>query len=141
MVNGSVIPPGTVVYLPTLALHRDHRNFTFAHEYWPERWLIASGQLCYEDAPLPASESYLQKANLPPFVHNEAAFTPFSVGPMNCPGKGLAMLEMHMVIVELVRNFVFRLRDGWDPATYEREFKDFFTAARPGLPVTFEPRR
>ncbi|KAI0689003.1 cytochrome P450 [Cerioporus squamosus] len=135
------IPPGTSVYLPTLALHRDPRNFTFPEEFWPERWLVASGQLGYEEARLPSSASHLKKAGFPEFVHNEAAFTPFSAGPMNCPGKGLAMLEMRMVIVELVRNFVFRLRDGWDPATYEKEFKDYFTASRPGLPVTMALRR
>ncbi len=129
------------MYLPTLALHRDPRNFTCADDFWPERWLIASGQLRYKEAPRPPSLSSLKAADLPYFVHNDVAFTPFSVGPMNCPGKGLAMLEMRMVIVELVKNFVFKLWDGWDTATYEKEFKDYFTAARPGLPVVLEPRQ
>ncbi|RDX50794.1 high nitrogen upregulated cytochrome P450 monooxygenase 2 [Lentinus brumalis] len=141
VVFGSVvIPPGTSVYLPTLALHRGPRNFTCPNDFWPERWLIASGQLRYKEARRPPSLSSLKAADLPDFVHNDVAFTPFSVGPMNCPGKGLAMLEMRMVIVELVKHFVFKLRDGWDPATYEKEFKDYFTAARPGLPVIIEPR-
>ncbi|RPD58907.1 high nitrogen upregulated cytochrome P450 monooxygenase 2 [Lentinus tigrinus ALCF2SS1-7] len=140
VIGSVVIPPGTVVYLPTLALHRDPRNFTFPDDFWPERWLIASGQRHYEEARLPSSASSLRKADRPEFVHNEAAFTPFSIGPMNCPGKGLAMLEMRMVIVKLMKNFMLELQDGWDPATYEKEFKDYFTAARPDLPVTFRLR-
>ena len=32
------------------------------------------------------------------FRHDEAGFMPFSVGPMNCMGKTLAMQEMQMVL-------------------------------------------
>ncbi|KAI0690887.1 high nitrogen upregulated cytochrome P450 monooxygenase 2, partial [Cerioporus squamosus] len=108
-----VLPPGTVVYLPPWVLQRDHRNFTFPDVFWPERWLIASGQLRYEAARLPPAANGPAKRGRerPDFVHNDAAFTPFSVGPMNCPGKGLAMLEMRTVIVALMKNFEFKLRD------------------------------
>ena len=74
------------------------------------------------------------------FVHNEAAFIPFSYGPMNCPGKALAMQQMRTVICALVQRFRFRLREGWDPRRYEADFKDYFTANRPEMPVELEPR-
>ena len=131
----SMIPPGTSVYLPPWVLQRDPRNFTFPDKFWPERWLIASGQLRYEDARLPSS---VAKHDIPEFVHNEVAFAPFSIGPMNCPGKGLALMEMRVVVVALLRNFRFRLDDGWNPAVFEEEFHDYFTASRPKLPVVIE---
>ncbi|RDX51365.1 cytochrome P450 [Lentinus brumalis] len=67
------------------------------------------------------------------FVHNEAAFMPFSIGPMNCPGKDLANLEMRAIIVALMKNFNFRLLDGWDPAKFGEDPKDYFLVARPEL--------
>ena len=85
-----------------LTLHRDPRNFSpFTDEFWPERWLIAQGSM-----ELPSS---IPKTG---FVHNSAAFIPFSygetlcfgiggevadacllrAGPANCVGKPLAIL-------------------------------------------------
>ncbi len=58
---------------------------------------------------------------------------PFSIGPMNCPGKDLANLEMRAIIVALMKNFNFRLLDGWDPAKFGEDPKDYFLVARPEL--------
>ncbi|TFK83982.1 high nitrogen upregulated cytochrome P450 monooxygenase 2 [Polyporus arcularius HHB13444] len=138
VVGSVVIPPGTAIYLPPWVLQRDPRNFTFPDAFWPERWLIASGQLHYGDARLPSSAK--RGHERPDFVHHEATFIPFSAGPMNCPGKGLAMMEMRSVVIALMKNFGMKLRDGWNPATFDQEFKDYFTAARPELPVVLEPR-
>ncbi len=76
------------------------------------------------------------------FVHNDAAFIPFSHGPMNCVGKGLAMQQMRTVVYALVQRFRMgpRLEDGWDPRSYEEGFKDCVVANRPELPVVLEPR-
>jgi len=91
------------VSIHTFTLHRDPRNFSpLTDEFWPERWLVAQGS-----TKLPSS---IAKAE---FVHNTAAFIPFSygepfcssgrlkesflmcpfrVGPTNCVGKPLAIL-------------------------------------------------
>ena len=54
----------------TLTLHRDPRNFCpFTDEFWPERWLIVQGSMELPDS-IPKTE----------FVHNAAAFIPFSYG-------------------------------------------------------------
>ena len=74
------------------------------------------------------------------FVHNEQAFLPFSTGPMNCPGKALAMQEIRMVVTALVQRFRVRLREGWDSGFYEREIRDYFNATRPRVPVVLEKR-
>ena len=93
-------------------MQRDARNFSFPDAFWPERWLIAWGHLALVDAPLPSSYSSfsslpaMSKAELAQgFVHNEHAFLVFSHGPMNCPGKALALLEMRVVAIALVHTF------------------------------------
>ena len=73
-------------------------------------------------------------------AHVELAYMPFSHGPMNCPGKGLAMMEIRMLVTAILQQFKVRLLDGWDPAEYEQNFKDYFNATRPDLPVTLESR-
>ena len=74
------------------------------------------------------------------FVHDENAFLAFSHGPMNCPGKALALLELRVAVVALVHTFRARLRAGWDSGFYEREIRDFFSATRPCVPVVLEAR-
>ena len=137
-----LLPPGTLVHIPHYVVHRDPRNFVFPETFWPERWLIASGQLLLESARLPHGLAPSPGNRKPEFefVHNEAAFIPFSIGPMNCPGKGLAMQQMRMVICALVQKFNFRLQEGWDPRRYQEDFSDYFTANRPDLPVELDPR-
>ncbi|TFK78436.1 cytochrome P450 [Polyporus arcularius HHB13444] len=153
----SLSPPGTAYWIPPWCLHRDPRNFSFPLSFWPERWLIASGQLRIEDARLPFSpppDPYPDSNSTScdftgrekrsdakvDFVHNDGAYIPFSYGPMNCPGKGLAMLEMRTVVCALLQRFEMRLREGWYPASFERGYKDYFSATRPELPVTLHLR-
>ncbi|KAI1786948.1 high nitrogen upregulated cytochrome P450 monooxygenase 2 [Ganoderma leucocontextum] len=159
VVLGSVVlPPGTHVYIPPYVLHRDARNFVFPDEFWPERWLVASGQLPLERARAPAPHTVAPPSSSRSrsrsadghascqweldsgFVHNEEGFIPFSHGPMNCVGKGLAMQQMRSVVCALVQRFRVRLEEGWDPRRYEEGFKDYLVANRPELPVVLERR-
>ncbi|PIL26841.1 cytochrome P450 [Ganoderma sinense ZZ0214-1] len=147
-----VIPPGTQVFVPPYALHHDARNFVFPDAFWPDRWLIASGQLPLSlsrlPAPAPASESprgVVEARELDfDFVHNEAAFMPFSHRPINCAGKALAMQQLRTVVCALVQRFRIRLRlpEGEkDVARYKEEFEDsYLVANRAELPVVLEPR-
>ena len=144
-----VLPPGTHVYVPPYILHRDARNFVAPDAFWPERWLVASGHLPLENARTPPSPRYSDGARGESqrevmFVHNDTAFIPFSHGPMNCVGKGLAMRQMRVVVCALVQRFRMRLaleeEEGWAPGRYEREFRDYLVANRPRLPVVLERR-
>ena len=139
-----VLTPGTYVYVPPYVLHRDARNFVFPDAFWPERWLVAAGHLALSAARPPSSltsTSSEDQVGLG-FVHDETAFIPFSHGPMNCVGKGLAMLQMRVVVCALVQRFRVRLQEGWDMTgrRYEVEFRDFMVANRPELPVVLERR-
>ena len=73
-------------------------------------------------------------------MHSEAAFIPFSYGPMNCAGKNLAWQEMRTIVCALVQRFRVRLEEGWEPRRYEEKFKDYLIAKRPELPVVLERR-
>lgn len=132
-------------------MQMDERSFSFPAVFWPERWLVASGSLSLADAlarlpqtsvrgPPPTVPSLAEKGDKFKLAHNDAAFIVFSYGPMNCPGKGLAMLEMRTVACALVQRFRVRLRDGWDTGRYEAGYKDYFSATRPELPVLLERR-
>ena len=79
-------------------------------------------------------------AGLSDFKHNESAFNPFSYGPMNCPGRSLALLTLRMVVSTLVQKFDVQLREGWDPREYAEGYKDYVLALRPELPVLLEAR-
>ncbi|KAI0632330.1 high nitrogen upregulated cytochrome P450 monooxygenase 2 [Trametes polyzona] len=137
MLGPYYVPPGTAMYIPPWSLHRDPCNFSpLTEDFWPERWLIAAGR-----APPPAPDLSNEKsASAPQFVHNEAAFIPFSHGPANCVGRPMALQEMRAVTCALVQKFEVRLREGWNPRAYEAGYKDFFMSRRPALPVTLHAR-
>ena len=120
----SYIPEGNQARMHFWSVHRDPRNYSYPDTFWPERWLIAEG--------IQESKEKL--------THNPDAFIPFSFGPANCVGKNLAMLEMRTVACALLQRFRVRLCAGWDKARYEEGYKDYFSAARPELPVLLEPR-
>ena len=132
----SVLPPGTNVWLHAYSLHLAPRNFApYTTEVWPERWLLASGLLDPSD---PSARGVSPSS--PRFRHDESGFIPFSIGPMNCVGKTLAMQEMRMVLCAFLQKFRIRAEDGWDLRRYERNYRDYLTAQRPELPVMLEVR-
>ncbi|EJF55985.1 high nitrogen upregulated cytochrome P450 monooxygenase 2 [Dichomitus squalens LYAD-421 SS1] len=127
-----VLPPGTIFWPHIYSHHHDARNFSpYTSDFWPERWLLASGDL---------DSSRGVTASSPEFRHNEAGYLPFSIGPMNCVGKALALQELRMVVCAFLQKFKVRTKEGWDPRTYEREYRDYFTSPRPDLPVRLEVR-
>ncbi|KAL1948749.1 hypothetical protein VTO73DRAFT_10555 [Trametes versicolor] len=131
---GSIfLPPGTSAWYHQFSAYHDARHFfPKTDDFWPERWLLASGRLSFS--------SFSSNIDEATFMHNEAAFVPFSYGPMNCVGKNLAMLEMRVVACAVLQKFRLHLRDGWEPRTYGEGLKDFFVTTRPPVPVTLVPR-
>ena len=101
-------------------MHRDARNF-FPHPegFWPERWLLAGtgGSLGAK------------------IVHNPGAFIPFSFGPSNCAGKGLALQEMRMVICVIMQRLELKFARDYNPESYLEGLRDFFVTKKPPLLV------
>ncbi|KIJ62772.1 hypothetical protein HYDPIDRAFT_41487 [Hydnomerulius pinastri MD-312] len=128
------VPEGASAFVHFYSLHRDPRNFSpIPDVFWPERWLSPEERQSFG---YPDSKN-LEKA---PFVHNTAAFVPFSFGPANCVGKNLAYQEMRTVICMMIQRLEFRFAEGYDPESWERDLKDYFVATKGKLPVVLSPR-
>ncbi|THH31228.1 hypothetical protein EUX98_g2944 [Antrodiella citrinella] len=126
-IGSHYVPPNTSVRINTWSMQRDPRNFSPSPEsFWPERWLIAEDPSTYKGST--------------PFVHNVSAFIPFSYGPANCVGKGLAWKEMKMVLCHLTQQVEVRFAEGYVVSEYERDMKDWFAVHVSRLPVVVTPR-
>jgi cytochrome P450 len=134
MFGSSFIPEGTSTFVHTYSLHRDPRHFSpMPDTFWPERWLSDKERRSFGDA----KPNDLGGV---PFVHNIAAFIPFSSGPANCVGKNLAYQEMRTVVCAMMHHLEFRFASGYDPKSWERDVKDYFVATKGKLPVILSPR-
>ncbi|OTB01946.1 hypothetical protein M426DRAFT_323042 [Hypoxylon sp. CI-4A] len=85
-------------YGPWLAAPVVQRNPDYwprPHEFLPERWLATEGEELY--------------------VSTKEAWTPFSIGPRNCIGMELAMIELRLVAVLIARTFdIGEAWEKWD---------------------------
>ncbi|KAH0833285.1 cytochrome P450 [Lanmaoa asiatica] len=134
VVGPCFVPEGTSAFVHFYSLHRDPRYFSpMPDTFWPERWLSGDERraLGYSDSNDP------DKA---PFMHNPAAFIPFSFGPANCVGKNLAYQEMRTVVCMMMQRLDFRFAGGYDPESWDRDLKDYFVATKGKLPVVLSPR-
>ncbi|OJT10335.1 Isotrichodermin C-15 hydroxylase [Trametes pubescens] len=111
-----------MTYVHLYSLQRDPRYFSDPNVFYPDRWLPGAA-----DAD-------------PNFVHDTRAYAPFSFGPNNCVGRGLALQEMRMLAALLLRRFEMRFADGWDAREYEEGLKDWFVLQKPALRVVLTPR-
>ncbi|KAI2465975.1 cytochrome P450 4V3 [Annulohypoxylon bovei var. microspora] len=80
---------------PWLAVPGVQRNPDYwprPHEFLPERWLAVEGD--------------------PLYVATKEAWAPFSLGPRNCIGMELAMIELRLVSVLIARTF--DIEEAWE---------------------------
>ena len=116
----SFLPPGTQVYVPPYAIHRDPRYFSPSpDDFIPSRWLA--------DNDLGGSV-------------NRLAFIPFSYGPANCVGRQLAWMEMRMVISAMVQKFDMAFAEGFDQDGWLGTLEDHFISTRGPLMVKLTAR-
>lgn len=87
-VAGYLLPEGTVVSIPQWATYQSDSNFSSPSSFSPERWLPES-----------------QHSSSPYRSDRKDAFNPFSLGPRNCPGRTLALLEMRLILAKMLWNF------------------------------------
>ena len=124
----SYLPEGTITTVHLYSIQRDARNFApLPDSFWPERWLHAT-------------EGARSVVGMK-LVHNSTAFFPFSYGPANCAGKGLALQEMRMVVSAMMQRLELVLADGFDAAAYENDMHDYLILSRPPLPVIVKQRK
>lgn len=72
---------------------------------------------------------------------DHSVFIPFSMGPANCAGKSLAMLELRAVVSLFIMHFDMEFDDSFDPKTWMKSLKDYFLLESGKLMVKLRVRR
>ncbi|XXG99667.1 hypothetical protein Hte_006008 [Hypoxylon texense] len=135
VVDGHVIPKGTVVGVNVYSLHHSEEYFPDSFAYRPERWL--------EEQQDPEAKRRMRDA-----------FIPFSLGPRGCAGRSMAYLETGLAVAKVLWYFDFevapgklgRIGEGHSGMGLGREsgeefqLYDVFTAMHQGPWLTFKPR-
>ncbi|KAF9873689.1 hypothetical protein CkaCkLH20_08799 [Colletotrichum karsti] len=83
------IPAGYDIGTGIYSINHNSEYYPEPFRFWPERWI-----------PAVAGEEAVAKA--------KAAYGTFSVGPRNCVGKGLAMIEISLAMAAVISEFDFR---------------------------------
>lgn len=89
--RGRLNTEGLLIIVAGAALHLNPLIWYKAHDFIPERWLVSKGDPLYP----------------PPH-----AWRPFEHGPLNCIGQELALIELKLVLVGLVRTV--EIQPAWD---------------------------
>jgi cytochrome P450 len=113
-INGHYIPGNMIVQIPPFAMFHDPRHFVQPDVFIPERWL-----------------------DRPELVLRKDAFNPFMMGPYNCAGKSMAMMELRSVVSGVIREFDVLMPEGFDEEKYWNGVKDVATAGAPRQDVMF----
>ena len=116
--NGTYIPGRILMWMPPHCIHRDPRYFVDPLVFLPERWTNEQ----------------------PEAIIDRRAFFPFSVGPYNCVGQKLAMLEMRSVTANLISSFLINFADGEDGTDIMERSRDNFYITVGKLDVKLTPR-
>ncbi|KAK8039561.1 cytochrome P450 [Apiospora rasikravindrae] len=93
VVDGHVIPPGTLVGVGTYSLMHNPEYFPEPFSFRPQRWLDGA----VEEGP---KEKEARTAM-------RRAFIPFSLGDRGCAGKAVAYLEMSLTVAKTLWYFDF----------------------------------
>ena len=128
-IDGKHFPAGTVVGVPIYALHHNPTYYPDPFSFRPERWMTNEGSSVAEVEAMKMAQS---------------AFTPFSIGPRGCIGKGVAYLELTVALARILWRYDLRLSEeegvivGTRPGEYT--IRDIFVAEKEGPLVQFRER-
>ncbi|KAI0199503.1 cytochrome P450 [Astrocystis sublimbata] len=125
VVDGHVIPRGTVVGVNIYSIHFNANYFTDPFTFKPERWLGDDTKTMRE------------------------AFASFFIGPRGCAGKPMAYLEISLVVAKTMWYFDFEAKKSGNPLASSGsgtqlpgvfELLDNFTSTHDGPHLTFTQR-
>ncbi|OQU94366.1 hypothetical protein CLAIMM_00727 [Cladophialophora immunda] len=120
-IDGVYIPGGTLISVHAYSAQHDPRHFTNPLQFAPERW------------------NDLERN--PKWAHVPVAFIPFGLGSFVCIGRGLAMQELRLIAVRLIRMFDFALAPGFDHDKFWRDLRSWQAIFKPELPMIFKRRQ
>ncbi|KAL4752592.1 cytochrome P450, partial [Aspergillus terricola var. indicus] len=123
------IPAGYEVGTGIWTINHNERYYPQPFSFRPGRWI-----------PEESGEEAVRLA--------KAAFATFSIGPRNCVGKGLAMIEMTLAMAAVISRFDFRRAGGAagevgeGKGPFDGQFQTFwaFTSFKDGPMIQFRPR-
>lgn len=92
IIDGHIIPKGTLVGVNTYSVHHNAKYFPNPFTFKPGRWLID------HDSSAPGHSK-----NGGNRVHE--AFTPFSTGPRGCAGKAMVFMEASLIVAKMLWYF------------------------------------
>lgn len=98
-----VIPTGTQMLVVPFIAHRDERYWERPSEFLPERFLNEELDRLSQDARGNSLQSRIGR------ICAKKPYLPFSLGPRNCVGRPLALMEMRVALVKLLQRFSFEL--------------------------------
>ncbi|KAL0935888.1 benzoate 4-monooxygenase cytochrome p450 [Colletotrichum truncatum] len=125
-VGNLYIPEGYDVGTGIYSINHNPEYYPEPFKFWPERWI---SEVVGDEA--------MSKA--------KSAYGTFSVGPRNCVGKGLAMIEISLAMAAVISEFDFRRdetgmgRVGEGKGVAENEYQIFwaFTSMKNGPYIQF----
>ncbi|CAO1387441.1 unnamed protein product [Diamesa serratosioi] len=85
--QGYHVPANTNIILLTMGNQMDEKNFKKPDEYIPERWIKTSNEY-------------------PGKLSNQFAYLPFGFGARKCIGKRFTELEIEVLIIRLLREYI-----------------------------------
>jgi cytochrome P450 len=111
-IGGQPVPAGTLAIISPWLLHRNARYWPDPGEFRPDRFLDAVSTQVRPD------------------------YIPFGLGPRLCIGRDLALVELTILLVELLRDHAVTLPSGW-----KRPELNVFATLRPrgGLRLVIRP--
>lgn len=104
VVDGHVIPPGTIVGVSPYCVMHNKAYFPEPFEFRPERWLGSD-----------AGQDSVDVADAEAEHHRSimrSAFAPFALGETGCLGKAMAYQEMSLVVAKTLWYFDFEKAAG-----------------------------
>ncbi|KAG9310147.1 cytochrome P450 [Chiua virens] len=96
--DGTFIPKGTSIVVPSRSLHLDNDNYENAHEFDPFRFSNMRGE-----------EGEGTKHH---FVSTSLEYLPFGHGKHACPGRFFAANELKSMLAHIVLSYDVKLEDG-----------------------------
>ncbi|KAK4565839.1 hypothetical protein LTR86_003688 [Recurvomyces mirabilis] len=112
---GETFIPGSTTYLmPSYVMGRDEHSYEDADSFVPERWY-----------------------SRPDMIKHKDAYAPFSMGPMGCIGKNLALTELRTLTARLVAGYDVSFARGEDGKRIMTETLDHFTVDPGDLDLVF----
>ena len=125
LIDGCQVPAGYDVGVGIYSIHHNETYFPQPFTFIPERWLVKSTAT--------DTRASVDRAR--------SAFTPFSIGPRSCIGKGLAIAELMFIMASVLVTFDFRkpegpenlLGEGSPDAPYGRHRKDEYQLIDHGI--------